>query len=186
MKKMKESYKGIALGLFELVVGILLLVNPLGFTSGIIMTVGAALILTGLVSTIKYFKANAAEAAKGQLLFKGLLALMIGVFCVLRDDWFVTIFPAITILYGLGTLVCGVAKVQFAVDHLRMKDKQWYWMGISALTSIVCACIILASPFATTAVLWTFTGVSLIAEAVLDVLAMIMERRSAQKAFEIR
>ena len=57
-----------------------------------------------------------------------------------------------------------------------MKDKKWYWAGISALVSIVCGGIILASPFATTAVLWVFTGVSLIVEAILDVLAMVMEK----------
>lgn len=176
MKKMKESYKGIVLSLFELIVGILLLVNPVGFTSGIIMTVGVVLMVMGLISTIKYFKASVEEAAKGQLLFKGLLALLVGVFCVLRDDWFVTVFPAITILYGIGTLVSGVAKTQFAMDRLRMKDKKWYWAGISALVSIVCGGIILASPFATTAVLWVFTGVSLIVEAILDVLAMVMEK----------
>jgi len=182
MKNIKEAYKGIVLSLFELVVGVLLLIEPVRFTSGIIMAAGVVLILTGLVSIIKYFRSGVEEAVKGQLLFKGLLALMIGVFCALRDDWFVTVFPAITILYGIGTLVGGVAKVQFAVDRLRMKDKQWHWAGVSALASIVCGCIILASPFASTAVLWVFTGVSLIVEAVLDVLAMVMDKLHATKA----
>ena len=49
MKFLKNNLGGIAMCLLELLVGALLLINPAGFTSGIIMGAGLVLILIGIV-----------------------------------------------------------------------------------------------------------------------------------------
>ncbi len=179
MKKIKELANGLVLCLFELIVGVLLLINPVGFTSSIIMVAGVVLMLMGLVEIIRYFKADADEAAMGQSLVKGLLAVLVGVFCAFRTEWFIVTFPALTIIYGVVILVTGIGKVQLTVDMLRQKNKKWFWAAINALVSVVCAIVILKSPFTTTAVLWMFAGISLIAEGVLDIVTMIVGRKSA-------
>lgn len=178
MKKIKELANGLVLCLFELIVGVLLLINPVGFTSSIIMVAGVVLILMGLIEIIRYFKADADEAAMGQSLVKGLLAVLVGVFCAFRTEWFIVTFPALTIIYGVVILVTGIGKVQLTVDMLRQKNKKWFWAAINALVSVVCAIVILKSPFTSTAVLWMFAGISLIAEGVLDIVTMIVGRKS--------
>lgn len=182
MKKMKERANNIILCLFELIVGILLLINPIGLTSWIIVIAGIVLMIIGLVQVIKYFKSSATEAALGQTLVKGLLSVLAGGFCVFKTQWFIVTFPVLTIMYGVVILVTGIGKVQLTVDMLRMKNKKWFWAAISAVVSIVCAIVILNSPFTSTTVLWTFTGISLLVEAVLDIVTLIVGKKSEGNA----
>lgn len=178
MKSLKQNANSIFLCLFELLVGVLLLIDPVGFTSGIIVAAGIVLLVLGLIKVIKYFRADMQEAAAGQLLVKGLVSLLFGCFCVFRSQWFIATFPLLTIIYGVATLVAGLGKVQLCVDLLRRKNKKWFLAAISAVVSIVLAVVIIRSPFASTAVLWTFTGISLIVEAVLDVITLIVSGKA--------
>lgn len=172
MKSIKENLNGILVCVFELVVGILVLVSPISFTSGIIMAFGVVLLIMGLLRVIKYFRTDPVEAARSQFLMKGLVALLAGGACAFRSEWFVATFPVLTLLYGMAILLSGLGKVQWTVDILRLKKKNWHLAAISAVLSIGCGIVIIASPFSSTAVLWMFTGISLIVEAVLDIVAL--------------
>ena len=68
MKNLNYNVNGILLCIFEIIVGILLLINPIAFTTGIITAVGIILLIIGLISTIKYFKTEAVQAASGHIL----------------------------------------------------------------------------------------------------------------------
>lgn len=173
MKKLKNM-NGILLCLFEIVVGILLLIDPLGFTTGIITTAGIVLLIIGLITVIKYFRTEADEASTGQYLVKGLVALLAGAFCTFKSHWFIVTFPALTIIYGIVVLITGLGKVQLTFDMIRKKNKKWFLAIISALLSIICAVVILNNPFTSTTVLWIFTGITLIVESVIDIITLIV------------
>lgn len=174
---MKKT-SGILMCLAELLVGVLLLINPVRFTSGIIMGLGIVLLAMGLVSVAKYFKTAPAEAAREQTLVKGLVILLLGAFCTFKSYWFITTFPLLTMVYGVAILLVGLVRVQWTVDHLRLKTGRWLWTAIGAAVALILAAIILANPFSTVNVLWTFVAISLIAEAVLDVIAFILNARA--------
>ena len=76
--------------ILEIVVGVLLLINPVGFTSGIIIGAGVLLCLGGLLSVIRYFMVKPDVAAQKQLLFKGLISVMAGAACITKYDWFLS------------------------------------------------------------------------------------------------
>lgn len=177
MEKWRDKLVNIIMALGEVLVGILLLIDPLGFTAGIIKGIGILLIVLGTIGVLGYFKEEPLEAVKGQKLTKGLCALAAGAFCIFQSNWFIVTFPLLTILYGVGILLTGITKVQWAVDMLRLKIKQWYYAAVSAAVTVVVALVILANPFATTAVLWTFIAVGLIVEAVVDILAIFFAGR---------
>lgn len=178
MKNVKEKTDGIVLCLFELIVGVLLLINPVGFTSGIIKVTGIVLIVLGIIEIVKYFKTSAEEAALEQRLVKGLVFVLAGAFCTFRTQWFILTFPALTILYGVMILLSGLGKVQLTVDMVRRKNKNWFWAAINAGVSIVCAIVILNNPFTSAAVLWGFTGASLIVEGVFDIITFFSGKKS--------
>ena len=50
---LKRNLGSVAMSLAEIIIGVLLLVNPVGFTSGIIVTFGVVLMITGIGTTIK-------------------------------------------------------------------------------------------------------------------------------------
>ncbi len=186
MKSLKENVNGIALCIFELIVGILLMINPVGFTSMIIQITGAVMAILGIVEIVKYFRMDTKEAAIGQTLTKGILILLGGLFCVLKTEWFIVTFPVLTILYGIAILAVGIGKIQLTVDMIRRKYKKWLFPAINAVVSIICAVVILQSPFTSTVVLWVFTGISLIVEGVLDIVTMILGGKSPKKDKEGR
>jgi len=177
MKILKEHMDGIVFCLFELVVGILLLFNPIGFTSGIIMIAGIVLMVLGLVQIIKYFKTSVQEAMLQQTLVKGLILILLGIFCAFKTEWFIATFPVLTTIYGVVILVTGISKVQLTVDMLRQKKQKWFWAAINAACSIVFAAIILFSPFTSTAILWMFTGISLLVEGALDIITLVADSK---------
>ncbi len=174
MSVIKLNLKEIIFCIIELIIGILLLINPVSFTSAIIILLGVSMVATGILFGYKYFRMSPEQAKKGNMLTWAILLLMVGLFCIVRTDWFVVTFPVLTVLYGILMLVAGVSKIQTMVDMLRLKNNKWFWAGINAAVSIVCAVIILWSPFASTAVLWIFAGISMIVEAVLDIVTLFL------------
>lgn len=173
---MKERLSVILLGVAEIVVGILLLVNPVGLTTLIIIALGVVLILVGLFNIIQYFRTPAAEAALKKSLAIGILAVLLGLWCILRNDWFIALFPLLTTLYGIVILAGGITKVQWTADMIRLKARYWGFMAFSAVVTIACAVIILLNPFSTTVALWMFIGITMIVEAVIDIVASIFKK----------
>ncbi len=178
MKTLRQNGNAIIMCIIEVVAGILLLVNPVGLTASIIIAAGIALMADGLFNVIRYFKSNPEEAAVSQLLMRGLISLLAGAFCTFNPQWFIITFPVIAILYGVAVLIGGLGKAQMAVDMLRLKNAKWWWGAISAAISIICALVIINNPFSSTVALWWFTGISLIAEAVFDVITLVMNRKN--------
>lgn len=172
-----EAINNITIALCELGIGVLLLIDPVGFTVWIFITLGIVLTVLGIMQMISYFRSEPVSAFKRQELAIGLAEVAAGCFCIFQYNWFIVTFPLLTILYGVMILLTGFVKVQWTVDMLRLKEKKWYFAGISAVLSLVFAGIILANPFTSTTVLWTFAAVSLIVEAVMDIVALIFRKK---------
>lgn len=174
MNSLKNNISGIIVCMFEILAGILLIINPVAFTTGIITAAGMIMLIIGLISIVTYFKSDIMEAATGRYLMKGIVALLAGAFCIFNSHWFIVTFPVLTIIYGVVVLIAGIGKIQITVDMIRLKNRKWFLGLVSALISIMCAIVILNNPFASVAALWMFTGIVLIAEAVMDVVTIII------------
>lgn len=160
----------------ELLVGILLLIDPAGLTGTIIMVLGILLVLKGVLNIIGYFRLNQTVASEGQLLTSGLLLVTAGLFCVIRSDWFFKAFPILTVFYGVLILLSAFQKIQWTVDLRRLGVSRWYIALISALCSLMLAVIVLTNLVATTTALWMLIGITLIVEAALDIAALLFQR----------
>ena len=178
----KQNGSAIVAGLVELLVGILLFVNPIGFTSGILMAVGVVLLICGAVCLIHYFNTEPVQAALEQNFSKGLIMILLGGFLVLRTQQAIALFPLLTHLYGVAILIIGVVKLQQGIDLLRLKARYWFLAGVNAVLAILFASVILSNPFASTIILWRVAAISLIVEAVLDVVVLIMTGKGSAQA----
>lgn len=158
----------------EIVVGVLLLINPVGFTSGIIIGAGVLLALGGAASIVRYFMVKPELAMQKQLLFKGLTAILAGAVCITKYDWFLSAFPLLTVIYAGAMLVLAAAKLQKMADLRRMDMPRWYLPGISSAMAAVLAAIILINPFGAVAAVWTFVAISLIAEAIVEIITIAL------------
>lgn len=165
----------------ETAIGILLLIDPVGFTSWIIRIGGAILLFAGIGFLIGYFKTEPEEAQREQGLVKALCALVVAVFCIFKAQWFIDTFPLITVLYGILILFSGVIKIQWAVDSVRLGRSRWYYSVISAVASVIFGVLTIVNPFATRQVLWTFVAVSLIVSAALDLTVIVVAGMTARE-----
>ena len=162
--------------IIELVIGILLLINPIGFTGAIVTVAGLALIVWGVFCAIRYFKASPVEASQHQELAKGFGAMLLGGICLFQFNWLVVATPLLSSAYGLAILGAGVFKTQRAVDLLRLKRQFWYIAAVGALLALVLGFIVLLNPF-TTEFLWGFIGITLLVTGAVDIVALCLSTR---------
>lgn len=174
MKILKDNAQHMLLCIIEIVIGALLLIEPVKFTTTTLILGGILCIALGIFSSIKYFRTDAVTAAKGQLLLKGLVLMSLGYLLVFEHQWIMVAFPVITVFYSILLFADGLFKVQWTTDALRLKKNKWFLPAISAVVSIICAIVIIKNPFASTAVLWIFIGAVLIVEGIVDILSMLL------------
>lgn len=180
MGKKKISLNGIVVCIFEIVVGVLLILNPTAFTNGIVMGAGFVLLVIGIINIVKYFKEDPEIAAKGRSFMLGLGALIAALFCLMKHRWIVATLTILTIVYGVFVLVSGLEKVQTTVDMIRTKRGKWIIPAIGALIAIICAVIIIWNPFTATKVLWMFIGITLMVQGIFDAIVVFAKKKSEQ------
>lgn len=178
MKAFRQCVTDFILCIAELIAGILLLLDPIQFTSMVIIGAGVVLIVLGLIEVINYFRTDVQVASLGQMLTKGLVAILAGVFCAVQWEWFLATFPVLTIVYGTLMLLAGISKIQLAVDMVRLKNSRWRFAAGNAVLTLICAIVVLYNPFASTEVLWLFTGVVLVGVGIFDLLIAFFRRKA--------
>ena len=117
---LRRHMRELVIIVFLLAVGILLLVNPAAFASWLVKVAGLFLMVLGALRIIRYFRTEAEAAAKGQDFFIGIIAILGGLFCVIKTSWFLSVFPTLAVIYGLLQLVLGFSKVQSEVRDSRI------------------------------------------------------------------
>ena len=182
MSRLNFAIGKLILLLFEAAVGVVRLVNPIGFATVFVTVVGVLLAAVGLMFILQYFRSEPEEAQKGQGLLKGCCALLVGLFCALNTQWFIDAFPLLTVIHGIVILFTGIIRLQWTVDMLRLKMKRWYIAAGGAVVSIVLAVIIFANPFGVSQAIWTFIGISFLVDAVADLAVLIFSRKREMEA----
>lgn len=177
MRKFLHNFKPLILCICEFAVGVLLLIDPIAFTSAIVRILGIVLCVLGVLNIMSYFKLAPEMGSMSMSFTKGLVQVIAGVFCIFRPEWLANAFPLLAVAYGLGILIFGLIKLQWSVDILRIRGSYWLIPGLGGISSIIFAVVIILNPFTTTAVLWVFAGVSLIIEAVIDAVSTIMSNK---------
>lgn len=179
----KKSSRIVKLGfaLLEAVFGILLLINPTAFASTIVVILGVITALAGALGIFLYFSTSPTDAARNHDFAYGLLAIIAGIFCIAKSGWILSIFPLVTMLFGLLALVIGVLKLQDTIDIARTRACSWYWSAIGTALTLICSFIIFWNPFSSTKVVWMFIAISLIGVALYDMAAILLRKEDKRK-----
>ncbi|MCD8120597.1 MAG: DUF308 domain-containing protein [Lachnospiraceae bacterium] len=169
----KERSNSFFASIVELVIGILLWVNPYGFISGIVKVLGIVLLVAGIWQIIEHFREAPEFAMRGTRLFWGLILALLGLFCLLRSGWFMHTLSILVVVIGIVLLVSGLMKVQWTIDLARVKAPRWGATAASAILSVLIGLVFIFNPFSTQAIMWQVLAAFLIVEAVLDILSVV-------------
>ena len=96
-EKLRSKSQWIIMGILEILTDVLLLVNPVYFTAGIVIAAGILLILGGLMNGYRYFKASPAVAEREGTLVLCLIGLALGGLCVAGTWQVIAAFPVLTV-----------------------------------------------------------------------------------------
>lgn len=174
MEKFKRLLPTILMILFEVVIGILLLIDGERFTGVIFVIFGVLMLVLGLISLIRtLLAARGGNVISSFALVMSIILITIGAFFTAASGSVIGVVGFIATIYGLILVISGVFKL---ADYLTLRAA-----GVgsgfaifSVIISIVLGILIAFNPFGTAQIFWTVLGIMLIASAVLDIISLII------------
>ena len=182
MEKFKRLLPTILMILFEVVIGILLLIDGERFTGVIFVIFGVLMLVLGLISLIRtLLAARGGNVISSFALIMSIILITIGAFFTAASGSVLGVVGFIATIYGLILVISGVFKL---ADYLTLRAA-----GVgsgfaifSVIISIVLGILIAFNPFGTAQIFWTVLGIMLISSAVLDIISLIIFGNAMKKA----
>lgn len=131
---------------------------------------GIMLILFGIVRLVGYFSKDLYRLAFQYDLALGVVMIICGIMLLLKPKSFLTVT---CIAPGLAILADSVFKLQISVEARQFGIKQWLLILISAILSGICSLLLIFRPLESGRAIAVMIGISLIAEAVMNIITMI-------------
>ena len=174
MKSLKQNASTLLFILFEAIVGVLLLYEPEKFTKAVVLAIAAVFVLIGIVSLITYLVRRKKEQDKSTLsLIKSMISLTIGLVFLILSFFLSEILAVIAIIYGIYFLVSGIVKTQTFFIAKKIGFTGSIFSLISAFLSIVFGVYIIIYHLKAAQVWWMFIGITMIIEAIIDLIYVI-------------
>ncbi len=120
-------------GVFLLILGFIMLANPLWSVKALVWIFGVFAILDGIIALTEWFT-NRKEAGAGWWLVSGLVSLAIGIVAVV---WPGPTASVIFYLIAIWVLLLGILQIIASVLRYRAKDDGWAWVLTSGLVSFL-------------------------------------------------
>lgn len=175
------------LALAHILVGVLLLVNPVAFSSAVIIIAGIWLVVMGALSLFRYFKDDPRQAILKQEMASGLLMLVVGVFFILNPGSLISLVPAMILVYGTVLLFGSFRYLQMAVDFWRLKLPLFPVALSGAAIQLIASIVFLANPFGTSLAAFLFVGIFFLLTGLFSLALLVMEKITAsKKAVELK
>lgn len=156
--------------LFYFVCGLLLLLFPNLALSIANFALAAVLCVIGVKCIVTYLRGSVLDGVLGVQLALGLVLICLGLLLFINPMFLGSLLP---FLWGVALLTGGFGKVQMSVDLKRIGDKHWWITLIGAVLSFVMGILAITSPVFLAAIITQFIGVSLMVEAVLDLVSFL-------------
>lgn len=172
MKYLKTNVPIILMILFEAAVGILLLVNPEGFTRTIIILFGVILLAIGLTYLMRYMSAKKEEINDPLSLVVAIVALAIGVICTFRSDLIFGLITAVAIIYGVILVIVGACKLHNYHSAKKIGAPVSAINVVSGLIAVILGIVITVYPKNAALSVWQIAGIILLLEAAVDFYAI--------------
>ena len=184
MLKRNWSLTGVSLAaiIFYAVCGLLLLLLPSEALAIANYAIAALLLVMGVVCIIGYFRGSVIIGQFGFLLAVGMVLVTLAVVMFCYPTLLASLLP---VIWGVSLLI---GKIQFAADLRRFGDRRWWTLLLGALLSFALGILCLANPIYIAQTIFVFIGICLLAEAVLDLVTLLMVRRHLrrfEKAMEV-
>lgn len=204
MKKIKKMLPAILMILFEIAVGLMLLIDPEKFTIANFIIFGAILIICAVILLVRYLKERKAadeyakvkdKAAKRNggrekneevkvsviPLIAAICTFVIGATFAFGAGALYNVAALLFVFYGAIMIVKGIFKIaDFASLRKEGSGVSWLQLVIGIL-SIIMGIIVMINPGNARDFVFVLSGASLLVEAALDIVALVLSYRISKK-----
>ena len=135
----------------------------------------------GIIKIISYFKMTPEEGSNTLAFSGALLAFALAIYILCDAQSFAEIFPRV---WGMLLLLGGFIKIQDSIDTLRLKASKWWILLIAAAISLALGIIAVIRPAFILNSIAIFLGISLLVEAVIDLVMYIIMKKATKQASE--
>ena len=153
-----------------IVVGALFVLFPEKSTDLICYTAGAVLCIWGVISVIVYFVSDCYAAFSSYNLVKGIALLAVGIVILANPS---SLAGILTMVFGIVLIIDGALKLQYSVDLARIHSRGWWIVMAVSVLMITLGAVVVIDPFDSAYVLMMFAGVTMIADGVSDLAAVM-------------
>lgn len=173
MKKFLLCLPILAMIVFELIMGISLLNDPVDFTQKAIVIFGVFMIVLAVLGLVRWMKARGTSSFAALILAGVILDLLIGLFCVIRSDLVLALFPAFAVFYGIVMVVMGIYKISNYFSVRTVGFHCPFIVLLSGILTVILGVLVFLYPFSAIIALWQYIAIVLIVEACVDLFALI-------------
>ena len=181
---MKTLLKNIPVLLFaalEIVIGVMLFRDPEGVTETVLLIIGIALGLIGVYNLIRALVAkNNGEDGALPALIIGLLLVAAGLLFSLGRKLIMGAITTIAVIYGIFLIISGLYKFRAWLEIKKIAGPgRAFLLILGAVISVGLGVLIILNPFGAVDLAFKFAAVALIAEAVLDIIGVVVSSTKA-------
>ena len=173
MQKFLKNLPLLLLVIFELFLGVMLLVDPVGITRIAIIVFGVLILLIALFQIILFLRTKTGGTRLIIMMALAVLTLLVGLVCVFMSDQIIGFFEVLFLLYGIGILVGSVFKFGMYLDSVASGMRSTVLLLIDAIASAIIGAIICFNWKSDPALMWRVAGVSLIGEGLLGLVTLV-------------
>ena len=182
MKKLKFILPVLIIILFEITVGVLLFIEPVAFTSTVIICFGVISVINSIIFLVYFFVTKKRNSSANPLnIFVSVVSFIVGVICIFFTGWVMGIFVVLAMIYGCLLIVSGIYKVFVFFDMRSAGLRASFMMLLAAVASIILGTVVVLHPFSAQTMMWRFTGAALVGEGVFDLFSLILALRSSKE-----
>lgn len=174
MKEKNFDLYSLLLSVVYVALGLVLIIWPATSARAICVALGVLLLLGGIFHVVSYFIQSRYSNVIRQSLTIGIVMLLFGAFALLRTD---DILRAMPFVFGVLLVIDSATKVQVAFDLRRLAVPLWYLPLAIGLVTALLGIVLVINPFSAVVALNIFIGVSLIVNAVANLVASILFAR---------
>lgn len=176
LKKTKINL--IITAILTIILGVIMIVNPLGATETLCRIAGVIIIIAGALTTLSYFFLQGTEIG-GAALVTGIVELGFGIWLTAQPRTFITILG---IILGGFIMMHATNTLQNAIETKRLGYKYWWTMLILAPITAGLGIVLIFSPFGTAGVAMAAAGICLVIDGIMN-LFVTFKAMKAVKAY---
>lgn len=163
------------------ILGILMTFFPKDSGTIICYAIGVGLCLIGLIRLVTYISGDKKQVLGSFDLVQGVAMAGFGVFFIIKPG-----VLASFLIFGLSIvmIVCGILKIQFAVDMSKLKFSLWWIELIAALAMVILGIVAFVNPFDAVVTLMIFIGICLMVSGIWDLISLFWLSKILKKVKE--